>query len=99
MCAFEHIQVPPQGSAITVDTDGRLVVPDNPIVAYIEGDGIGADITPVMKKVVDAAVEKAYAGRRRIWWTEIYAGEKATKIYGKDTWIAEETFEAWWQSA
>ena len=94
MCAFEHIQVPPQGSAITVDTDGRLVVPDNPIVAYIEGDGIGADITPVMKKVVDAAVEKAYAGRRRIWWTEIYAGEKATKIYGKDTWIAEETFEA-----
>lgn len=94
MCAFEHIQVPQQGSAITVDTDGRLVVPDNPIVAYIEGDGIGADITPVMKKVVDAAVEKAYAGRRRIWWTEIYAGEKATKIYGKDTWIAEETFEA-----
>ncbi|MBS1386730.1 MAG: NADP-dependent isocitrate dehydrogenase, partial [Duodenibacillus sp.] len=94
MCAFENIQVPPQGSAITVDTDGRLVVPDNPIVAYIEGDGIGADITPVMKKVVDAAVEKAYAGRRRIWWTEIYAGEKATKIYGKDTWIAEETFEA-----
>lgn len=83
MCAFEHIQVPPQGSAITVDTDGRLVVPDNPIVAYIEGDGIGADITPVMKKVVDAAVEKAYAGRRRIWWTEIYAAKKPQRFMAR----------------
>jgi isocitrate dehydrogenase len=88
--ADTHIQVP---------ADGRKIVPgeptpDNPIVPYMEGDGIGADITPVMKDVVDAAVERSYGGERRIHWMEIYAGEKATSVYGSDTWLPEETLEA-----
>src|SRR3981081_3562806 len=68
-------------------------VPDNPIIPFIEGDGIGVDITPVMKAVVDAAVEKAYGGARKIHWMEIYAGEKATRLYGNDVWLPEETLE------
>jgi isocitrate dehydrogenase len=68
-------------------------VPDNPIVPFIEGDGIGVDITPVMKDVVDAAVEKAYGGAREIYWMEIYAGEKSTKVYGSDVWLPDETLE------
>ena len=91
---FEHIQVPSFGKPITVSSTGELVVPDTPIIAYIEGDGIGADVSPVAIDVINRAVEKAYGGRRRIAWTEIFAGEKATRIYGADTWIAEETFEA-----
>ncbi|RMH46233.1 MAG: NADP-dependent isocitrate dehydrogenase [Gammaproteobacteria bacterium] len=87
------IQVPADGQKITVNADNSLNVPDNPIIPFIEGDGIGVDITPVMKKVVDAAVEKAYGGKRKIAWMEIFAGEKANKIYGGD-WLPQETFDA-----
>ena len=69
-------------------------VPDNPIIPFIEGDGIGVDITPVMKAVVDAAVEKAYGGAREVHWTEVFAGEKATRLYGADVWLPDETLEA-----
>ena len=89
----QKFQVPPQGSKITVNADFSLNVPDQPIIPYIEGDGTGVDITPVMRKVVDAAVDKAYAGRRKIAWMEIYAGEKATKVYDADTWLPDETVE------
>ena len=77
---YQHIKVPDQGQKITVNQDFSLNVPDNPIVPYIEGDGTGFDITPVMLKVVDAAVQKAYGGKRKIHWMEIYAGEKATQV-------------------
>jgi isocitrate dehydrogenase len=90
----EHIKVPAQGKKITVNPDYTLTVPDNPIVPFIEGDGTGVDITPVMIKVVDAAVAKAFAGRRKIAWMELYAGEKATKVYGPDMWLPEETLIA-----
>ena len=73
---YQHIQVPAEGSKITVNADFSLTVPDNPIIPYIEGDGTGVDITPVMIKVVDAAVAKAYGGKRKISWMEVYAGEK-----------------------
>ncbi len=89
-----HIQVPADGRKITVNADLTLNVPDNPIVCFIEGDGIGVDITPVMRKVVDAAVARAYAGQRKIAWMEIYAGEKAVKVYGNDTWLPAETMAA-----
>jgi isocitrate dehydrogenase len=92
--AASHIQVPADGGSITVNADLTLNVPDNPIISFIEGDGIGVDITPVMRKVVDAAVARAYAGRRKIAWMEIYAGEKAAKVYGNDTWLPEETMAA-----
>ena len=92
--AFQHIVVPDNGERITVNPDQSLNVPDRPIIPYIEGDGIGVDITPVMKKVVDAAVDKAYGGRRAIAWMEIYAGEKANRLYGGDVWLPEETLEA-----
>ena len=91
---FEHIQIPAQGKKITVNADYSLTVPDNPIVSVIEGDGTGVDITPVMIKVVDAAVAKAYGGRRKIAWMELYAGEKATKVYGPDVWLPDETLTA-----
>jgi isocitrate dehydrogenase len=87
------IKVPADGQKITVNADNSLNVPDNPIIPFIEGDGIGIDITPVMKKVVDAAVDKAYGGKRKIAWMEIFAGEKANKIYGGD-WLPQETFDA-----
>ena len=90
----QKFQVPPQGSKITVNADSSLNVPDNPIIPFIEGDGTGVDITPVMRKVVDAAVDKAYGGKRKIAWMEIFAGEKATKIYDADTWLPEETVQA-----
>lgn len=92
--SYQHITVPASGKKITVNADFTLNVPEHPIVPYIEGDGIGVDITPVMKKVVDAAVQKAYGDKRRIQWMEIYAGEKATKVYGGDTWLPPETIEA-----
>ena len=92
--ASSKIQVPAQGGRITVNGDLSLDVPDRPIVAYIEGDGIGVDITPVMKTVVDAAVDKAYGGRRGIAWMEVYAGEKANRVYGGDVWLPPETLEA-----
>lgn len=85
---------PNRGEKITVNTDFSLNVPDEPIIPYIEGDGTGVDISPVMIKVVDAAVEKAYGGKRKIAWMEIFCGEKSTKIYGPDVWLPEETLEA-----
>ena len=88
---YQHIHVPADAQKITVNADFSLTVPDNPIIPYIEGDGTGADITPVMRKVVDAAVAKAYGGARRISWMEIFAGEKATSVYGPDVWLPEET--------
>jgi len=91
MPAYQHVTVPPGGQKITVNRDFSLNVPDQPIVPYIEGDGTGVDITPVMIKVVDAAVAKAYGGKRRIHWMEIYAGEKSTRVYGSDVWLPEET--------
>lgn len=90
---YQKIKVP-KGEKISVNADFSLTVPSNPIIPYIEGDGIGFDITPVMMKVVDAAVAKAYAGARKISWMEIYAGEKATKLYGSDVWLPEETLHA-----
>lgn len=91
---YQHIQVPSEGKRIAVNADQTLNVPDNPIIPYIEGDGTGIDITPVMREVVDAAVAKAYEGTRRISWMEIYAGEKAVATYGEDTWLPDETLEA-----
>jgi len=85
-----HIKIPAAGAKIVVGQ----AVPNNPIIPFIEGDGIGADITPVMKDVIDAAVAKAYGGERKIHWMEVYAGEKATKIYGDKVWLPEETLEA-----
>lgn len=78
---------------ITVNADKTLNVPDQPIIPYIEGDGTGLDITPVMLKVVDAAVAKAYGGQRKIQWMEVYAGKKSTKIYGPDVWLPQETLD------
>ncbi len=92
--AYQHINVPADGAKITVNQNLSLSVPHNPIIPFIEGDGIGVDITPVMKHVVDEAVLKAYHGARKIHWMEIYAGEKATKVYGQDTWLPDETLEA-----
>jgi isocitrate dehydrogenase len=91
---YQHIQVPAEGSKITVNADFSLKVPNNPIIPYIEGDGTGVDISPVMIKVVDAAVAKAYGGQRKISWMEIYAGEKSTSVYGPDVWLPEETLQA-----
>jgi isocitrate dehydrogenase len=90
---YQHIKVPAAGEKITVNADFSLSVPDQPIIPYIEGDGTGFDITPVMIKVVDAAVAKAYAGKKQIHWMEIYAGEKSTKVYGPDVWLPAETLE------
>ena len=90
---YQHIQVPSAGQKITVNADFSLNVPDQPIIPYIEGDGTGVDITPVMLKVVDAAVEKAYGGQRKIQWMEVYAGEKATRVYGPDVWLPAETLD------
>ncbi len=87
----QHIKVPSDGQKITVNPDFSLNVPDNPIIPFIEGDGTGLDITPVMIKVVDAAVAKAYGGKKKIHWMEIYAGEKSTRVYGPDVWLPEET--------
>ena len=84
----------PAGEKIGVNADFTLDVPDRPIIPYIEGDGTGVDITPVMRKVLDAAVQKAYGGRRQIAWMEVYAGEKATRVYGADTWLPDETVQA-----
>lgn len=91
---YQKIQVPAVGDKITVNPDHSLNVPDQPIIPYIEGDGIGVDISPVMIKVVDAAVEKAYGGKRKISWMEVYAGEKATQVYDQDTWLPQETLDA-----
>ncbi|MBO9548490.1 MULTISPECIES: NADP-dependent isocitrate dehydrogenase [Pseudomonas] len=91
---YQKIKVPTDGTKITVNADHSLNVPDNPIIPYIEGDGIGVDVSPVMIKVVDAAVQKAYGGKRKIAWMEVYAGEKATQVYDQDTWLPQETLDA-----
>ncbi|MBI6895620.1 NADP-dependent isocitrate dehydrogenase [Pseudomonas putida] len=91
---YQKIKVPSDGAKITVNADHSLNVPDNPIIPYIEGDGIGVDVSPVMIKVVDAAVQKAYGGKRKIAWMEVYAGEKATQVYDQDTWLPQETLDA-----
>ena len=92
--SYQHIKVPAAGQKITVNADFSINVPDEPVIPYIEGDGTGADITPVMLKVVDAAVAKAYSGKRKIHWMEVFAGEKSTKVYGPDVWLPEETLSA-----
>lgn len=94
LMAYDKIQVPTDGEKITANADNSLNVPNRPIIPYIEGDGIGIDITPVMLKVVNAAVEKAYGGERSIAWMEIYAGEKANNLYGGDEWLPEEGLQA-----
>jgi isocitrate dehydrogenase len=89
---YEHIKVPASGSKITVNPDSSLNVPENPVIPFIEGDGIGIDVTPAMLRVVDAAVAKAYGKRRKIHWVEIYSGEKANRVYG--SWFPDETLQA-----
>jgi isocitrate dehydrogenase len=91
---YQHIQVPTSGEKISVNQDGSLNVPNNPIIPFIEGDGIGVDITPPMIEVVNAAVEKAYGGARAISWMEVYCGEKSVATYGADEWLPDETLEA-----
>ena len=91
---YEHIAVPADGAKITLAGDGTLNVPDHPIIPFIEGDGIGIDITPVMRQVVDAAVRQSYGGARSIVWMEIYAGEKSLALYGADEWLPDETTAA-----
>jgi len=92
--AYKHIKVPAAGEKIRVNKDFSLSVPDNPVIPYIEGDGTGVDITPVMIKVVDAAVHKAYGGKKKIVWMEMYAGEKSCKVYGENVWLPDETLAA-----
>jgi len=92
MSKFKKIKIP-QGEKIAVQ-NGKLVIPDNPIIGFVEGDGTGPDIWNASKLVFDTAVKKAYKGKRKISWMEIYAGEKALKVYGKDIWLPEETVEA-----
>ncbi|MFZ1568256.1 MAG: NADP-dependent isocitrate dehydrogenase [Thiolinea sp.] len=91
---YKHVKVPTSGQKITTNPDFSLSVPDKPIIPFVEGDGIGADITPVMMKVIDTAVERAYGGKRQIQWMEIYAGEKANTVYGEDVWLPDETVHA-----
>lgn len=91
--AYNKIKFP-AGDKITVAADGRLNVPDRPLIAYIEGDGIGADITRASMYIWNSAVEKAYQGKRSIAWTEVFAGEKATGVYGEGVWLPEETLQA-----
>ena len=92
--AFDKIVIPASGEKITVNSDYSLNVPDHPIIPFIEGDGIGVDVTPAMRKVIDAAVEKASGGKQSIAWMEVFAGEKAVATYGNDTWLPAETLEA-----
>ena len=91
---YKHIKLPDNGEKISVNSDFTLNVPDNPVIPYIEGDGTGVDITPVMLKVVDDAVDVAYAGKRKIVWMEMYAGEKSCNVYGENVWLPDETLEA-----
>src|SRR3569833_4112806 len=91
---YEKIKAPTAGEASVARQDGALLVPDRPGVPFIEGDGIGVDVTPVMRAVVDAAVEKSYGARRGIVWMEIFAGEKATHVYGPDVWLPQEKLAA-----
>ncbi len=92
--SYQKVDVPSFGEKITVNVDGGLNVPQHPIIPFIEGDGIGVDVTPAMKTVVDNAVKAAYKGERSIAWMEIYAGEKAVEVYGENEWLPEETLTA-----
>ena len=92
--AYQNIKIPETGSKITLNDDGSLNVPNDPIIPYIEGDGIGIDITPAMLNVVDSAVAKSYEGEKKISWMEVYCGEKSTEVYGDDVWLPDETIEA-----
>ena len=92
--AYEHIQIPTGGEPIRVGADQQLQVPDRPILPFIEGDGIGIDVTPVMRRVIDQAVRAAYGGARKLHWMEIYAGEKAHRLYHDDSWLPKETLDA-----
>ena len=91
---YDHISVPADGTAITINRDHSINVPDDPIIPFIEGDGIGIDVSPVMLDVVNAAVKRAYDGKREIKWMQIYAGEKAAELYGDDNYLPEETLDA-----
>ena len=91
--SYQHIQVPAQGQKITVNADMSLNVPDQPIIPFIEGDGVGKDVMPVMRKVVDAAVAKVYGDSRQIQWMEVFAGDKSTQLYGPDVWLPDETVD------
>jgi len=91
---YKHIKPPQNGDKVGVNPDFTLNVPDHPIIPYIEGDGTGVDITPVMLKVVDNAVDVAYGGKRKIVWMEMYAGEKSCKVYGENVWLPDETLQA-----
>lgn len=92
--AYSKIKIPQNGQKVIIHANGKVETGDHPIIPYIEGDGIGVDITPVMKKVVDEAVHLAYGGKRKVAWVEIFAGEKATRVYGENQWLPEETLEA-----
>ncbi|MBO5724811.1 MAG: NADP-dependent isocitrate dehydrogenase, partial [Lentisphaeria bacterium] len=92
--AYDKIQVPAFGEKITLKSEGVLSVPDQPIITYIEGDGTGPDITKASMKIWNAAVEKAYNGKRKIAWMEVFAGEKANQVYGEGTWLPQETLDA-----
>ena len=91
---FKHIEIPKIGEKIQLNSSGNLVIPDNPIIPFIEGDGIGSDITPAMIEVVNNAVLKAYDGKKKISWMEIYCGEKSVKVYGEGNWLPSETLLA-----
>ena len=93
MKKYKKISIPKDGEKITVD-NGKLNIPDNPILGFIEGDGIGQDIWPASKIVFDAAVKKAYKGKRKIAWMELFAGDKAVSVYGKNKWLPQETLDA-----
>src|SRR6266550_5183504 len=94
MAEYKGVKVPKDGAKITLGANKQLNVPDNPIIPFIEGDGTGRDIWRASARVFDAAVEKAYRGKRKIHWMEIYAGEKATTVYDKETWLPGETMTA-----
>ena len=91
--SYQHVTVPSDAERVTYSADGQIIVPDNPIIPFIEGDGIGVDITPVMIRVVDSAVNVAYGAQRKISWMEVYAGEKALEVYGENVWLPDETVE------
>ena len=91
---FKHIEIPKEGEKIQFDASGNLIISDNPIIPFIEGDGIGSDITPAMIKVVNNAVLKAYEGKKKISWMEIYCGEKSVEVYGEGNWLPSETLLA-----
>ena len=93
MTKYEHIEIPSEGAPITLK-NGILNVPDQPIIPFIEGDGIGPDIWQSAVKVLNSAVEKAYKGNKKIAWMEVFAGEKANRIYGENTWLPKETVDA-----